>query len=116
MDYKGHSSSSSNANSQRQNHWDIVLNRDDPSHRHGDSSSSSRNRTSSTYPSSSSSSRRTTRSVQQAVPIAPRGPVATPRDENDGYRFQCLEEGCTQRFRHRSSRSRHKRNTHGSNR
>lgn len=55
------------------------------------------------------------RASSTPVPIAPSGPVQTPRDESDGYRFKCPEEGCEQKYRHRSSRSRHRRNVHRPN-
>jgi len=48
----------------------------------------------------------------RAVPIAPRGPLIDKTEEDDGCRFQCQVDGCEQRFRHRSSRSRHKKNSH----
>lgn len=47
------------------------------------------------------------RRSDKPITIAPRGPV-TARDESDGYWFKCQEEGCNQWYRHRSSRSRHK--------
>lgn len=46
------------------------------------------------------------------IPIAPNGPVHAPREDSDGYRFKCSAEGCDQKYRHRSSRSRHKRKCH----
>lgn len=58
-------------------------------------------------------SSQTSRSTPRPAPItiAPRGPIQ-PRDDDDGYRFECQEEGCHQKFRHRSSRSRHRRQCH----
>lgn len=48
----------------------------------------------------------------RAVPIAPRGPLIDPAQDDDGCRFQCQEAGCQLRFKHRSSRSRHKKKSH----
>lgn len=106
---------------QRKAHWDTVLDRSSPpyhrsdrstpltsQHPHNLSPNSSQNSSSHRGGHSSQSSRSSTR----AVPIAPSGPLVNPLEEDDGCRFECPEEGCQQKFRHRSSRSRHKRLSH----
>lgn len=51
----------------------------------------------------------------RTVPILPNGPLQSPNEENDGYRFICQVDGCPNRYKHRSSRSRHKRQCHTHN-
>lgn len=119
-----HPNKLSDPGTQRKHHWQTVLQPSPPTSTSPTHSlSNSRNippnpKQSLTAPSaqnmtsdSSSNGRRhqpSSRTPLQPVPIAPKGPLLKRREDNDGYRFECPEEGCRQKFRHRSSRSRHK--------
>lgn len=51
-------------------------------------------------------------SGSSCVPIAPKGPVASPPYVQDGYFFVCKHEGCQQRYKHQSSACRHYKQSH----
>lgn len=106
---------------QRRTHWETVLDPSSPPYHRSDRSTPFSTSHSSHPPLSSSQSgpshrgghsSQSSRSSSRAVPIAPNGPLVNPLEEDDGCRFECQEEGCQQKFRHRSSRSRHKRLSH----
>lgn len=127
----GHSRTGAEAGMQRRTHWETILDSSSsalpqsdatsptttPHGHQSHASSSLSEETSSNRKDSTSRSSHPTQpsSSSRAVPIAPRGPVTDPDEDDDGCRFKCQVEGCNQRFKHRSSRSRHKKNCHPPN-
>lgn len=103
---------------QTQGYWDTVLT--SPPSQRGERSAPPAGQTSPNSNENSSRARRgqgsrtgsADRTPPRAVLIAPRGPVVEPEEEEDGCRFECPVEDCHQKFRHRSSRSRHKKKVH----